>query len=82
MIAFLISLAPFLPVILQVVGWLISLFGTSKANLEAYQAMIQKNKDAGLISVETAERLAAFHAQLLADAEARAKADAEKKLKG
>lgn len=54
MIAFLISLAPFLPVILQLVGWLIKMFGTSEENLRLYGEMIQKNKDMGRVSVETA----------------------------
>ncbi len=67
MIAFLITLAPYLPVVLQIVGYLISMFGTSKENLAAFQDMIQKNKDSGLITVETARRLQDFHAQLLAD---------------
>lgn len=67
MIAFLISLAPFLPAILQIAGMLIQMFGTSKENLQKYQDMIQKNKDAGLITVETAQKLQDFHAQLLAD---------------
>ncbi len=69
MIGFLITLAPYLPVFLQIAGYLISLFGTSKANLQAYQDMIQKNKDSGLITVETAQKLQDFHAQLLADYE-------------
>lgn len=66
MIAFLISLAPFIPVILQLVGLLIQWFGTSKENLAAYQAMIEKNKDAGKITVETAQALQDLHAKLLA----------------
>jgi hypothetical protein len=66
-IAFLISLAPFIPVMLQLAGMLISWFGASAANLAAYQAMIQQNKDAGLITVETAQRLADYHQQMADD---------------
>lgn len=66
MIAFLISLAPFIPVMLQIAGFFIEMFGTSKANLEAYQSMIQKNKDSGLITVETAEKLSDWHKQMMA----------------
>ncbi len=78
MIAVLISLAPFLPVFLEIAGFLIQMFGTSKANLEAYNAMIQKNKDSGLITVDTAQKLSDFHAQMIADLEAKEKAQAEK----
>ncbi len=69
MIALLISLAPFLPVLLNIAGILINMFGTSKANLQAYADMIQKNKDSGLISVETAQKLSGYHEQMLADYE-------------
>jgi 16S rRNA G527 N7-methylase RsmG len=71
MIAFLISLAPFIPLILDVVAFLIKQFGTSKENLKAYEDMVQKNKDSGLISVETANRLTDYHAQMLAEYEAK-----------
>lgn len=54
MIAFLIGLAPYLPIILQVVGWLIKMFGTSEENLKLFGEMVQKNKDLGRVSVETA----------------------------
>ncbi len=67
MIAFLISLAPYIPVMLEVAGFFISMYGTSAANLELYAEMIQKNKDAGLITVETAQKLSDFHAQMKAD---------------
>jgi hypothetical protein len=67
MIAFLISMAPFLPVILQIVGFLINMFGTSKENLAAYQKMIEANKDAGLITVDTYKKLVEFHQQLKDD---------------
>lgn len=54
MIAFLIGLAPYLPIILQLVGWLIKMFGTSEENLKLFGEMVQKNKDLGRVSVETA----------------------------
>lgn len=69
MIAFLIGLAPFIPIILDVVAFLIKMFGTSKENLKAYEDMVQKNKDSGLISAETARRLSGFHAEMLAEYE-------------
>lgn len=74
MIAFLIGLAPYIPIMLQIAGFFIQMFGTSKENLAAYQDMIQKNKDAGLITVETAQKLSDFHAQMKADYEAKQKA--------
>ncbi len=76
MIAFLIAAAPFIPGILSVVTFLIKMFGTSEANLRAYAEMIQKNKDSGLITVETYERLSDFHKQMLAEYDAEDKAKA------
>lgn len=64
MIAFLISLAPFIPIILQVVGILIKWFGTSEENLKAYADMVQKNKDAGLITVDAARKLQSYHDEM------------------
>lgn len=64
MIAFLIALAPLIPVMLSIAGFFIQMFGTSKANLDAYQAMIQQNKDAGLITVDTYTKLNDFHKQM------------------
>lgn len=65
MIAFLIALAPFIPAMLSIAGFFINMFGTSKANLDAYEKMVQQNKDSGLISVDTAEELFAFHQKML-----------------
>ncbi len=65
-LSFLAILTPYLPVMLEIAGWMLQTFGASKANLEQYQSMIQANKDAGLITVETANRLADFHSQLKA----------------
>jgi predicted MPP superfamily phosphohydrolase len=64
MIAFLISLAPFIPIILQIAGILIKWFGTSEENLKAYADMVQKNKDAGLITVDTARKLQGYHDEM------------------
>ncbi len=65
MIGFLISLAPFIPAMLEIAGFFINMFGTSKANLQAYADMIQKNKDSGLITVETYQKLVDFHKQMM-----------------
>lgn len=65
MIAFLISVAPFIPAALSIAGLLIKWFGTSEANLKAYQEMIENNKDSGLISAETYKKLSDFHQQML-----------------
>jgi hypothetical protein len=73
MIAFLIALAPFIPALLSVAGFLIKMFGTSEANLKAFEAMVQKNKDAGLITVETYQRFQDFHQQMLQEYEAKQK---------
>jgi len=67
MLAFIIGLAPYIPVMLQVAGFFIQWFGASKENIAAYGAMIEKNKDSGLISVETYKTLADFHKQLSDD---------------
>lgn len=74
MITFLIALAPFIPAMLSIAGFFIKMFGTSEANLKAYQEMVQKNKDAGLISVETYNKLNDFHALMLKKMEEKEKA--------
>lgn len=66
-LAFLGALAPFLPVVIQIAGLLIQWFGASEKNLQQYQDMIQRYKDAGLKTVETAQKLQDFHAQMKAD---------------
>ena len=74
MIAFLISLAPFIPIILQIVGWLIKMFGTSEENLKLFGEMVQKNKDLGRVSVESARLHDEMYAKLKARHEERQKA--------
>lgn len=64
MIAFLLALAPLIPGILSIVGVLIKWFGTSEANLKAYNEMVQKNKDSGLTTVDTYEKIDGFHKEL------------------
>jgi hypothetical protein len=73
MVSFLLALAPFIPVVLNVIGWLIKMFGTSEENLKLYGEMIQKNKDLGRVSVETARRHDEFYQQLLDEHEAKKK---------
>lgn len=70
-LAILAAFVPYLPVLLQLAGWLISWFGASKENLQQYQDMIEKNKDSGLITVDTYQKLSDFHAQLSAEYEAK-----------
>ena len=72
------ALVPYIPILLQVAGWAINFFGASQANLQAYQDMIEKNKDSGLITVETYKKLSDWHQQM-ADA-AQAKADLHSQL--
>lgn len=72
------ALAPFIPIVMEIAGFLIKMFGASKENLQQYQDMIQKNKDAGLVTVENYQRLSDWHQQMI-DA-ANAKADEAKKL--
>jgi hypothetical protein len=79
MIAFLIGLAPYIPIILQVVGWLIKMFGTSEENLKLYGEMIQKNKDLGRVSVETARIHDEMYEKLKARAQARKAAESKEK---
>ncbi len=63
------SMVPYLPVLLSVAGWMLSFFGASKENLAKYQEMIQKNKDSGLISVDTYTKLSNFHSQMETEAQ-------------
>ncbi len=78
MIAFLISLAPFIPMILSLVNFLIKMFGASAADMKAYADMVEKNKDSGLTAVETYKKLSGYHQEMLAEyaADEKAKADA------
>lgn len=71
MIAFLIALAPFIPAVLSIAGFIIKIFGTSEANMKAFQEMVQKNKDTGLITVDTAEKLEQFHKEMMEEYERR-----------
>ena len=77
MIAFLLALAPFIPSILSLAGFAIKLFGASEKDLQAYADMVQKNKDSGLITVETYERLKGYREEL--KREANADTDTEEK---
>ncbi len=81
MIAFLIALAPFIPAMLSIAGFFIKMFGTSEANLKAYQDMIQKNHDSGQITTETYEKLTDFHQQMLIEYQAKLKAEEDAKNK-
>ncbi len=67
MLAFLIALAPMIPAVLSIAGLVIKWFGASEQNLKDYAEMVQKNKDSGLITVETAEKLASYHEQMAAE---------------
>ncbi len=64
MISFLLALAPLFPAIISIIGLLIKWFGASAKQLKDYADVVQKNKDSGLITVETAERLADYHEQM------------------
>lgn len=66
------GLVPYIPILLDIAGWAIKLFGASDANLQAYQDMIQKNKDAGLITVETYQKLSGWHQDMINAANAKA----------
>lgn len=72
------AIVPYLPILLNLAGFAIKYFGASDANLKQYQDMIEKNKDAGNISVENYQKLSDWHQQMI-DA-ANAKADQMKKL--
>lgn len=71
MIAFLLTLTPYIPIILNLVGWIIKMFGTSEENLRLYGEMVQKNKDAGRVSVETARKHDEFYQEMLKEYEAK-----------
>lgn len=73
-LGFLGALAPFLPILIEVAGFLIKMFGASADNLKQYQDMIQKNKDAGLVTVETYQKLSDWHKEMLDAANAKAAA--------
>lgn len=71
MVAFLLTLTPYIPILFNFVGWAIKMFGTSEENLKLYGEMIKKNKDLGRVSVEAARKHDEFYEKLKARAEAR-----------
>ncbi len=75
MIAFLISLAPFIPAILSVVSVLMKFFGTSDKDLRDYEAMIIKMNAAGRLSIESHDRLLAHKDVILARLKAKEQAN-------
>lgn len=77
MIAFLISLAPYIPIILNVAAFLMKQFGTSEDTLKAYVDMVKQVNNAGLLSVDSHDRLL-LHKQAILD-RIKAKEDAAKK---
>lgn len=66
-LAFLGALVPYVPALISIAGFLLNLFGQSKANLDAYQAFLQANKDAGLITVENMTKLSNWHTEMAKD---------------
>ncbi len=82
MLAVLLAVAPYIPAVLEFAGIFIKMFGASAANLQAYADMIEKNKDSGLITVETYERLSAYHKQILEGYEREAKGTTPEKPSG
>jgi uncharacterized membrane protein len=73
MISFLLALAPFIPIVLQIAGIMIKWFGASEKNLKLYEELIKNAKDAGQISVENATKLQSYREQMRADYETRKK---------
>lgn len=51
------ALVPYLPVILDLVGFFFRWFGASEKNLAEYQKMVENAAKEGLISVESHDRL-------------------------
>lgn len=68
----LLGLAPFMPILLDFIGWIASAFGISQQNYQIYQDMIQKQNNAGLLSLTSHDRLLGHQAAI----EARIKAKA------
>jgi hypothetical protein len=57
MMSFLAMLTPYLPVLLQIIGWALKTFGASEANLKKYEQMIDDANKAGDLSVQSHDRL-------------------------
>ncbi len=70
MIAILLSLAQVMPVLLNLVGWVMSIWGTSKENLQIYTDMVAKQNASGDLSIISHDR----HLSNIAAIEARMKA--------
>lgn len=65
MISFLISLAPFLPMILNVAAFFMKLFGSSADTIKEYEAMVKKLSDDGSLSLQSHDRLLAHKDAIL-----------------
>jgi hypothetical protein len=68
--SFLISLAPYMPFILSVLGSIFRIFGASRKTLDEYTDMIKKVNTSGLITLESHDRLLAHKEKILAELKA------------
>ena len=57
MIAFLISLAPFLPTILTVLGWVLKALNANAETIQKYEDLVKSTQNSGLISVNARDRM-------------------------
>ena len=83
MIAFLISLAPFIPTILSLVAFLMKWFGRSEQTIKDYEAMVKRLANTPILSVASHDKhmanKEAILAELKAEEEAKKKADSAPK---
>jgi flagellar motor component MotA len=58
------ALVPYIPVVLQIVGWAFKTFGASEEQLKQYQEMIDRANKEGLLSVDSHDRLLKHKAEI------------------
>lgn len=77
MMSFIGALVPYIPFILQVVGFYLKMFGASADTLQQYQDLIDRANKEGHLSLESRDRLTAHKDAILARLEAKKKAKEE-----
>lgn len=73
------AIVPYLPVILQLIGWGFKTFGASEEQLKKFQEMVDKASKEGLLSVDSHDRLTKHRAEIEKRLAEKAKAEGGEK---
>ena len=81
MVSILLAIAPFIPIVLNIAGFFIKMYGTSEENLKIFKKLVENGKDTGKISVDSHIRLSAMHAGMEAEMEEKRKLQAAREVR-